>query len=143
MPPPLVVDHLLRQAVAVGVLLQPGHAVVVAGLLPFHHASVTALDRHATAAPAVSSPRRRWDPRRDPGGGVLHASMDPAADPSPSRRSLKRRPPARSPELSPKAGGGEPAAAEELIRQVEELEAAAALLRGEKEAAEAAAHGLR
>ena len=35
------------------------------------------------------------------------------------------------------------AAAEELIRRVEELEAAAALLRGEKEAAEAAAHGLR
>ena len=67
--------------------------------------------------------------------------MDPAADPSPSRRSLKRRPPARSPELSPKAGGGEPAA-EELIRRVEELEAAAAALRGEKEAAEEAARGL-
>jgi len=44
-------------------------------------------------------------------------------------------------ELSPKAGGGESAAAEELIRRVEELEAAAALLRGE-DAAEAAAHGL-
>ncbi|CAL4944773.1 unnamed protein product [Urochloa decumbens] len=74
--------------------------------------------------------------------------MDPAGDPSPSRRSLKRRPPARSPELSPKAGGGEPAAAagvgaEELIRRVEELEAAAARLRGEKEAAEEAARGLR
>ncbi|OEL35030.1 hypothetical protein BAE44_0003950, partial [Dichanthelium oligosanthes] len=71
--------------------------------------------------------------------------MDPVADPSPSsRRSLKRRPPARSPELSPKAGGGEPAAAEqELIRRVEELEAAAARLRGEKEAAEEAARGLR
>ena len=69
--------------------------------------------------------------------------MDPAADPSPSRRSLKRRPPARSPELPPKAGGGEPAAAEELIRRVEELEAAAARLRGEKEAAEEAARGLR
>jgi len=111
-----VVDHLLRQAVAVGVLLQPGHAVVVAGLLlPLHHASVTALDRHATAAPAVSSPRRRWDPRRDPGGGVLHASMDPA-------------------ELSPKAGGGEPAAAEELIRRVEELEAAAHGMRQELDA---------
>ena len=69
--------------------------------------------------------------------------MDPAADPSPSRRSLKRRPPARSPELSPKAGGGDPvAAAEELIRRVEELEAAAAALRGEKEAAEEAARGL-
>ncbi|CAN6322356.1 unnamed protein product [Urochloa humidicola] len=71
--------------------------------------------------------------------------MDPAGDPSPSRRSLKRRPPARSPELSPKAGGGEPAAAaeEELIRRVVELEAAAARLRGEKEAAEEAARGLR
>ncbi|KAG2545369.1 myosin-binding protein 7-like [Panicum virgatum] len=69
--------------------------------------------------------------------------MDPAADPSPSRRSLKRRPPARSPELSPKAGGGDPvAAAEELIRRVEELEAAAAALRGEKEAAEEEARGL-
>ncbi|XP_025794419.1 uncharacterized protein LOC112874985 isoform X2 [Panicum hallii] len=67
--------------------------------------------------------------------------MDPVADPSPSRRSLKRRPPARSPELSPKAGGGE--AAEELIRRVEELEAAAARMRGEKEAAEEAARGLR
>ncbi|KAJ1293280.1 hypothetical protein BS78_01G055600 [Paspalum vaginatum] len=67
--------------------------------------------------------------------------MDPAADPSPSRRSLKRRPPARSPELSPKAGGGEPA--EELVRRVEELEAAAARLRGEKEAAEEAARGLQ
>lgn len=77
----------------------------------------------------------------------VHASMDPVADPSPSRRSLKRRPPARSPELSPKAGGGEPAAAaaaeEELIRRVEELEAAAARLRGEKEAAEEAARELR
>jgi hypothetical protein len=71
--------------------------------------------------------------------------MDPVADPSPSRRSLKRRPPARSPELSPKAGPGarEAAAAEELIRRVEELEAAAARLRGEKEAAEDAARGLR
>ncbi|XP_022678867.1 uncharacterized protein LOC101757414 isoform X2 [Setaria italica] len=72
--------------------------------------------------------------------------MDPVADPSPSRRSLKRRPPARSPELSPKAGGGEPAAAaeaEELIRRVEELEAAAVRLRGEKEAAEEAARGLQ
>ncbi|RLN42283.1 hypothetical protein C2845_PM01G24140 [Panicum miliaceum] len=73
--------------------------------------------------------------------------MDPIADPSPSRRSLKRRPPARSPELSPKAGGGGPAAAaaaeEELIRRVEELEAAAARMRGEKEAAEEAARGLR
>ncbi|RLN19602.1 myosin-binding protein 7 isoform X1 [Panicum miliaceum] len=70
--------------------------------------------------------------------------MDPVADPSPSRRSLKRRPPARSPELSPKAGGGEaPPAAEELIRRVEELEAAAARMRGEKEAAEEAARGLR
>ncbi|CAN6314963.1 unnamed protein product [Urochloa humidicola] len=76
--------------------------------------------------------------------------MDPGADPSPSRRSLKRRPPARSPELSPKAGEGEQAAAagagagvEELIRRVEELEAAAARLRGEKEAAEEAARGLR
>nr|CAB3497929.1 unnamed protein product [Digitaria exilis] len=68
--------------------------------------------------------------------------MDPVADPSPSRRSLKRRPPARSPELSPKAGGGGPAE-EELIRRVEELEAAAARLMGEKEAAEEAARGLR
>ncbi|CAD6206968.1 unnamed protein product [Miscanthus lutarioriparius] len=70
--------------------------------------------------------------------------MDPVADPSPSRRSLKRRPPARSPELSPKAGPGTgEAAAEELIRRVEELEAAAERLRGEKEAAEEAAQGLR
>jgi hypothetical protein len=70
--------------------------------------------------------------------------MDPVADPSPSRRSLKRRPPARSPELSPKAGpGAGEAAEEELIRRVEELEAAAARLRGEKEAAEEAARGLR
>ncbi|OQU90861.1 hypothetical protein SORBI_3001G063100 [Sorghum bicolor] len=71
--------------------------------------------------------------------------MDPVADPSPSRRSLKRRPPARSPELSPKAGPGPGPgeAAEELIRRVEELEAAAARLRGEKEAAEDAARGLR
>lgn len=66
--------------------------------------------------------------------------MDPVADSSPSRRSVKRRPPARSPELSPKAGGGE---APELIRRVEVLEAAAARLRGEKEAAEEAARGLR
>ncbi|KAF8659341.1 hypothetical protein HU200_058545 [Digitaria exilis] len=69
--------------------------------------------------------------------------MDPVADPSPSRRSLKRRPPARSPELSPKAGVGAAAAEEELIRRVEELEAAAARLMGEKEAAEEAARGLR
>ncbi|KAL6636786.1 hypothetical protein ACP70R_024358 [Stipagrostis hirtigluma subsp. patula] len=71
--------------------------------------------------------------------------MDPGADPSPSRRPVKRRPPARSPELSPKAGdgGGEQAAAEELIRRVEELEAAAARLRAEREAAEEAARGLQ
>ncbi|KAF0912109.1 hypothetical protein E2562_013005 [Oryza meyeriana var. granulata] len=67
--------------------------------------------------------------------------MDPFGDPSPSsRRSVKRRPPARSPELSPKAGGGE---APELIRRLEELEEAAARLRGEKEAAEEAARGLQ
>ncbi|XP_062212641.1 myosin-binding protein 7-like [Phragmites australis] len=67
--------------------------------------------------------------------------MDPIADPSPSRRSVKRRPPARSPELSPKAGAGGGEA--ELIRRVEELEAAAARMRGEKEAAEEAARGLQ
>ncbi|KAL6893931.1 hypothetical protein ACP4OV_008029 [Aristida adscensionis] len=69
--------------------------------------------------------------------------MDPGADPSPSRRAVKRRPPARSPELSPKAGAGGDAAAEELIRRVAELEAAAARLREEKEAAEEAARGLQ
>ncbi|KAK3149117.1 hypothetical protein QOZ80_3AG0213200 [Eleusine coracana subsp. coracana] len=72
--------------------------------------------------------------------------MDPVAvlDPSPSRRSLKRRPPARSPELlSPKAAPGGEDAAPELIRRVEELEAAAARMRGEKEAAEAAARALQ
>jgi hypothetical protein len=85
---------------------------------------------------------RRESPH--PPGRLLHASMDPVADPSPSRRSLKRRPPARSPELSPKSGpGAGEAAAEGLIRRVEELEAAAARLRGEKEAAEDAARGLR
>ncbi|KAL5210632.1 hypothetical protein ABZP36_006255 [Zizania latifolia] len=66
--------------------------------------------------------------------------MDPVADPSPSRRSVKRRPPARSPELSPKAVGGDET---ELIRRLEELEEAAARLRGEKEAAEAAARELQ
>lgn len=82
-------------------------------------------------------------------GGDIHASMDPVAvlDPSPSRRSVKRRPPARSPELlSPKAAVGSGVAAEaesELIRRVEELEAAAARLRGEKEAAEEAARALQ
>ncbi|CAN6297518.1 unnamed protein product [Urochloa humidicola] len=108
-------------------------------------------ERDPAAVPAVSY-RRRRDPSSGTGSGYdyihVHASMDPGADPSPSRRSLKRRPPARSPELSPKAGGGEPAAAageglEELIRRVEELEAAAARMRGEKEAAEEAARGLR
>ncbi|TVU44693.1 hypothetical protein EJB05_04142 [Eragrostis curvula] len=71
--------------------------------------------------------------------------MDPVAvaDPSPSRRSVKRRPPARSPELSPKAAGGGDDAAEELIRRVAELEAAAARLMGEKEAAEEAARALQ
>ncbi|KAL5219252.1 hypothetical protein ABZP36_019936 [Zizania latifolia] len=66
--------------------------------------------------------------------------MDPVADPSPSRRSVKRRPPARSPELSPKAVVGE---TPELIRLLEELEEAASQLRGEKEAAEEAARGLQ
>uniref|UniRef100_A0A0E0D7Z1 GTD-binding domain-containing protein n=1 Tax=Oryza meridionalis TaxID=40149 RepID=A0A0E0D7Z1_9ORYZ len=67
--------------------------------------------------------------------------MDPIGDPSPSsRRSVKRRPPARSPELSPKAWGGE---ALELIRRLEELEEAAARLRGEKEAAEEAGRELQ
>ncbi|KAG8061202.1 hypothetical protein GUJ93_ZPchr0003g16714 [Zizania palustris] len=65
--------------------------------------------------------------------------MDPVADPSPSRRSVKRRPPARSPELSPKAVVGE---TPELIRRLEELEEAASRLRGEKEAAEEEARGL-
>ena len=58
--------------------------------------------------------------------------MDPVADSSPSRRSVKRRPPTRSLQLSPKAGDRE---APELIRRVEVLEAAAARLQGEKEAA--------
>ncbi|KAG8098460.1 hypothetical protein GUJ93_ZPchr0013g36674 [Zizania palustris] len=66
--------------------------------------------------------------------------MDPVADPSPSRRSVKRRPPARSPELSPKAAGGDET---DLIRRLEELEEAAVRLRGEKEAAEAAARELQ
>ncbi|XP_062214375.1 myosin-binding protein 7-like [Phragmites australis] len=69
--------------------------------------------------------------------------MDLVADTSPSRRSVKRRPPARSPELSPKAWAGAGEAAAELIRRVEELEAAAARMRGEKEAAEEAARGLQ
>uniref|UniRef100_A0A0D9VZZ4 GTD-binding domain-containing protein n=1 Tax=Leersia perrieri TaxID=77586 RepID=A0A0D9VZZ4_9ORYZ len=74
--------------------------------------------------------------------------MDPVGEPSPSssssssRRSVKRRPPARSPELSPKAVGGGEAPAD-LIRRLEELEEAAARLRGEKEAAEEAARGLQ
>uniref|UniRef100_A0ACD6A1G7 Uncharacterized protein n=1 Tax=Avena sativa TaxID=4498 RepID=A0ACD6A1G7_AVESA len=70
--------------------------------------------------------------------------MDQLADsfssPTEPRRSVKRRPPAGSPEASPRAAGGEAA---ELIRRVEELEAAAARLRGEKEAAEESARGLQ
>lgn len=70
--------------------------------------------------------------------------MDQHADSSPSssepRRSLKRRPPAGSPELSPRAAGGEAA---ELIRRLEELESTAARLRGEKEALEDSARGLQ
>jgi cell division protein FtsB len=70
--------------------------------------------------------------------------MDQHADPSSSapesRRSVKRRPPAGSPELSPRAAGGEAA---ELIRRLEELETTAARLRGEKEAAEESARGLQ
>uniref|UniRef100_A0ACD5WCM5 Uncharacterized protein n=1 Tax=Avena sativa TaxID=4498 RepID=A0ACD5WCM5_AVESA len=64
-------------------------------------------------------------------------SSSPSTEP---RRSVKRRPPAGSPEPSPRAAGGEVA---ELIRRVEELEAAAARLRGEKEAAEESARGLQ
>jgi hypothetical protein len=73
-------------------------------------------------------------------GCHIHASMDPVAvaDPSPSRRPVKRRPPPRSPKA---AVGGEAEA--ELIRRAEELEAAAARLRGEKEAAEEAARALQ
>ncbi|KQK12831.1 myosin-binding protein 7 [Brachypodium distachyon] len=69
--------------------------------------------------------------------------MDQLADSSSteSRRSVKRRPPARSPELSPKASGVE--APGELIRRVAELEATAARLRGEKEAAEESARALQ
>ncbi|XP_047092735.1 myosin-binding protein 7-like [Lolium rigidum] len=71
--------------------------------------------------------------------------MDQHADSSPSsssepRRSVKRRPPAGSPELSPRAAGGEAA---ELIRRLEELESTAARLRGEKEALEDSARGLQ
>ncbi|KAK1643599.1 hypothetical protein QYE76_061404 [Lolium multiflorum] len=71
--------------------------------------------------------------------------MDQHADsssPSSSepRRSVKRRPPAGSPELSPRAAGGEAA---ELIRRLEELESTAARLRGEKEALEDSARGLQ
>ncbi|KAF7068083.1 hypothetical protein CFC21_073870 [Triticum aestivum] len=78
--------------------------------------------------------------------------MDQLADPSPSssscspqesRRSVKRRPPpAGSPEPSPRAGAGGAGAAE-LLRRVEELEAAAARLAMEKEAAEESALGLQ
>ncbi|CAM0876720.1 unnamed protein product [Alopecurus aequalis] len=74
--------------------------------------------------------------------------MDQRADSSASpstplepRRSVKRRPPpAESPELSPRAAGGDTA---ELIRRVEELESTAARLRGEKEALEDSARALQ
>ncbi|KAM0924757.1 hypothetical protein ACQ4PT_004688 [Festuca glaucescens] len=66
-----------------------------------------------------------------------HASSSSATEP---RRSVKRRPPAGSPELSPRAAGGEAA---ELIRRLEELESTAARLRGEKEALEDSARGLQ
>ena len=82
----------------------------------------------------------------DPAGHI-HASMDQRADssssppPPESRRSVKRRPPpVGSPELSPRAAGGDAA---ELIRRVEELESASARLRWEKEAAENSARGLQ
>ncbi|KAM0885618.1 hypothetical protein ACQ4PT_030194 [Festuca glaucescens] len=65
------------------------------------------------------------------------SSSPPATEP---RRSVKRRPPAGSPELSPRAAGGEAA---ELIRRLEELESTAARLRGEKEALEDSARGLQ
>jgi hypothetical protein len=97
---------------------------------------------HQPTAPAVGSELVPSNPLLN-----IHASMDPVgvADPSPSRRSVKRRPPARSPELlSPKApGDGDAEAEAELIRRVEELEAAAARLRGEKEAAEGAARAMQ
>jgi hypothetical protein len=50
----------------------------------------------------------------------MQSPMDLIAGPSRSRRSLKRRPPAKSPELSPKAGpGAREATGEELIRRGE------------------------
>ncbi|VAI22961.1 unnamed protein product [Triticum turgidum subsp. durum] len=63
-----------------------------------------------------------------------------STSPQESRRSVKRRPPpAGSPEPSPRAAAG----AAELLRRVEELEAAAARLAMEKEAAEESALGLQ
>lgn len=91
--------------------------------------------------PAAGAGIRGWG--SDPAAHI-HASMDQLADSSSPatepRRSVKRRPPAGSPELSPRAAGGEAA---ELIRRVEELESAAARLRGEKEALEDSARGLQ